>query len=241
MSGILAVIPARGGSKGIPRKNVRAFLGKPLLAWTVLAAQKSQVADRIVVSTDDEEIAAICRSLDVEIPFLRPHELAGDEVPTGPVIRHALDWMHGNDGWVPGHVLVLEPTSPGRRTQHIREAAALLINSGADTVASVSEIPHHYVPPKALQLQRDGVVVGADGTHPREMIHRRQELPRYYAFNGLIFACKVELLLQDSPTLWGERVLGYVVDAEYSVDLDRHGDWVPAEAQLRLILEGGSA
>jgi len=233
---MLGIIPSRGGSKAIPRKNIKEFLAKPLLAWTIEVAKESGVFDRLILSTEDEEIAQIGRAYGAEVPFLRPSELAQDATPTAPVVRHAIEWLKDDGGWIPQFVMVLEPTSPGRRAFHIREATALLQRGGGDSVASISEVPHHYVPTKLLKLNSDGIIAGIDGTHVRNMVHRRQDLPQYYGFNGLIYASKAELVMTESPTLWGEKVVGYVVDSKYSVDLDRPEDWAPAEAKLRDIL-----
>ena len=233
---ILAVIPARGGSKSIPRKNVKNFLNKPLLAWTVEAARESGVCERVILSTDDEEIARVGAAYGAEVPFLRPKDLAQDTTPTEPVVRHTLDWLKDYGEEIPDFVMVLEPTSPSRRAFHIREAVMLLTSNGAESIASVSEVPHHYVPSKALKLHNGGALTGVDGTPIRNMIHRRQDLPKCYAFNGLIFACKTELILRNPPTLWGDVVLAHVSDPKYSLDLDRPEDWVPAEERMRQIL-----
>ncbi len=233
---ILGVIPARGGSKGIPRKNVKLFLGKPLLAWTVEAAKASGVLDRIIVSTEDREIAEIGTKCGAEVPFLRPAELAQDETPTVAVIQQLLEQLKTTENYVPEFVMVLEPTSPGRRAFHVREAAALLTSNGADSVASISPVPHHYVPPKVLTLQPDGWITGASGTAVKAMLHRRQELPAYYALNGLIFSCRSGLLFQDPPSLWGDKVAGYTVDPKYGLDLDGPEDWSAAEFQLQQIV-----
>lgn len=234
--GFLAVIPARGGSKSIPRKNVKLFLGRPLMAWTVEVARKSAIFEHIVLSTDDEDIAELGRSLGAEVPFLRPASLAEDTVPTGPVVQHAVRWLAEHDGWMPDWLMVLEPTAPGRRPFHLRAAASLLTD-GADSVASVSIVPHHYRPGKVLRLDADGTMTGINGTPLDRMIHRRQELPVCYALNGLVFACRTALVLQEPPTLWGRRVLAYVVDPKFAVDLDTAEDWVPAEARVRQLLE----
>ena len=232
----LAVVPARGTSTGIPRKNVRELLGRPLLAWTVEAALASGVCERVLVSTEDDEIAETARACGAEVPFLRPQELARDDTPTAPVVRHALDWLRAGGEALPELVLVLEPTSPTRRPAHIREAVELLASSGADSVASVSEVPHHHVAEKQLRLAGDGALTGLDGTPVGAMTHRRQDLPVRYALNGLVFACRSELLLREPPTLWGDRVLGFVVDPRFAVDLDGPEDWAVAEARLREIL-----
>lgn len=234
---VVAVVPARGASKGVPRKNVREFLGKPLLAWTIQAATESGVLDRIVLSTEDREIAEAGKAWGAEVPFLRPAELAGDAVPTAPVVCHALDSLRRGEGLCPDYVMVLEPTGPARQPFHVREALELLIRSRADSLASISEVPHHFVPEKILKREADGTVRGVRGTPVRDMIHRRQDLPRHYAFNGLIFACRAAVLLESNPpTLWGERVVGYETDPKYNVDIDTPEDWVAGEAQMRRIL-----
>jgi len=233
----LAVVPARGGSKGIPRKNVRPFLGRPLLAWTVDVARESGVFGRVVVSTEDAEIARVAAECGAEVPFERPAELARDDSPTAPAVRHALEWMETQAGWSPRFVMVLEPTAPARRAFHVREAAELLASGDADTVASVTELPHHYNPEKVLRRAADGTLTGIDGRHIRDMVHRRQDLPRYHAFDGLLFGCRRELLFADPPTLWGPRVAGYVVEPRFAIDIDRPEDWGSAEVRMREILE----
>jgi CMP-N,N'-diacetyllegionaminic acid synthase len=224
---LLALIPARGGSKGISRKNARPFRGKPLVVWAVEAALASGVCDRIVVSTDDDEIEALARAAGADV-VRRPPEVAADEVSTAEVARHALDTL----GERPDLVLVLEPTSPARSPEHVREAAALLTRGHAESIASVSEVPHHYVPSKALQLGEDGAIAGVDGTSVARMTHRRQDLETVYAFNGIIFGCRGELLRRDPPTLWGDRVVAQVLDSRFAIDLDRPEDWAPAEARV---------
>lgn len=234
---ILGLIPARGGSKGIPRKNIRTFIDRPLIAWTIEAARQSGVCDRVLVSTDDDEIARVARRFGADVPFLRPAALAGDEVLTAPVIRHAVEWLAAQGAPVPDWVFVLEPTAPSRRFWHLQQAAKLLEREQGDSLASVSRVPQHYVPSKQLTLKADGTLTGVDGSAIRYMIHRRQELPASYAFNGLLFACRSGVLRQEPPTLWGERVLAYVTDEQYTVDLDDPEQWPAAEARVRRLLE----
>jgi len=233
---VLGVIPARGASKGIPRKNARELLGRPLVAWTIETARASGVLDELVLSTDDEEIAAVSRPCGLEVPFLRPADLASDETPTAPVVRHALEWLRRHRDAEFDLVVVLEPTSPARRPRHVREAVELLASSGADSVASVSPVPHHYAAEKQLRLGPDGALEGLDGRPAAAMTHRRQDLPACYAFDGLVFACRSALCLREPPTLWGERVLGYVVEPRYAIDLDRPEDWAAAEVRLAEIV-----
>jgi N-acylneuraminate cytidylyltransferase len=223
----IVVVPARGASKGIPRKNVKPFLGRPLLAWTVETALASGVG-HVLVSTEDDEVAEVATSCGAEV-VRRPLELAGDEVPTALAVRHAVD---GRDA---DYVVVLEPTAPARRVSHVTEALFLLERSGADSVATISEVPYHYTAEKQLRLAEDGAINALDGRPVAAMTHRRQEVEPAYAFNGLVWGCRVEVLAGD--TLWGERVVGLVVDSAYAIDLDRPEDWEPAEARVRELLD----
>ncbi len=232
----LAVIPARGGSKGIPRKNSKQFLGKPLLAWTVEVARKSGLFDRVLLSTEDANIAEIGRAYGADVPFLRPVELSEDATLTGPVILHAIEWLKHHEAWVPDYVMVLEPTSPARQAFHILESADLLISSGAESVASIAEVPHHYNPSKVLALDKDKTIRGFGGAHIKDMIHRRQDLPPCYAFCGIIFGCETSVLLRKPHTLWGRYIVGYAVDRRYALDIDTPEDWVISEARMRDIL-----
>lgn len=229
----LAVIPARGGSKSVPRKNTKEFLGKPLLAWTVEVARESGLFDRVILSTEDKKIAETGQAYGAEVPFLRPMELAEDTTLTGPVIRHAVEWLKCHEAWVPDYVMVLEPTSPARKAFHLLESANLIVESGAESVVSISELPHHYNPTKILTLHNDRTISGFDGTHIKDMVHRRQDLPTYYAFCGIVFGCKTSVLLPEPFTLWGRHIVGYVVDKRYALDIDSPEDWVIAETRMR--------
>jgi len=137
---IVGLIPARGGSKSIPRKNLALVAGRPLLAYTAQAALGAAGLDRVILSTDDGEIAAAGRSLGLDVPFLRPAALAGDEAGMVPVMRHMLDWL-AEEGIAEATLVLLQPTSPLRQARHIDEAVALLLDSGAETVVSVVEVP----------------------------------------------------------------------------------------------------
>src|SRR3989344_2196891 len=130
---ILGIIPARGGSKVIPRKNIKPFLGKPLIVWAIAALKESGVVSRIIVSTDDDEIASVARAYGAEVPFMRPAELAEDSTPTLPVLVHALSWLKENEGYTPEYVVLFEPTSAGKRPFHIREVVETLLQTGADS------------------------------------------------------------------------------------------------------------
>src|SRR5581483_400682 len=162
---VLGLIPARGGSKGVPRKNIRLLGGKPLLAYTAEAALAAQRLTRVVLSTDDEEIAAVGQSFGVEVPFLRPVELAQDNTPTLPVVQHALRWFEEHDTRFDA-ICLLQPTSPLRRAADIDASIELLERSDADTVISVLPVTLEYNPPwfysqnKAGWLHRGTVEYG---------------------------------------------------------------------------------
>ena len=212
-------------------------MGKPLLAWTMECARESGAFEKIVLSTEDQEIAETGRKYLAEVPFMRPEELATDTASTVAVVRHALEWLSKNQQFKPDFVMVLEPTAPLRQPFHIRDSVNLLMKGGVDSIASVSRVPHHFVPEKTLRIKADGSLEGYDGTPIRKMIHRRQDLPAYYAFNGLVFACRYDLIFENPPTLWGNKVFPLITEEKYSVDLDIPEDWLVAECKMREILQ----
>ena len=153
---VLGIITARGGSKGVPGKNLKLLAGKPLLAYTIEAARASLVLDRVILSTEDEAIAAAARELGCEVPFIRPAELSRDDTPHLPVIQHASAWMQNQGNYQSDVVMVLQPTSPLRTATDITNAIALLESSGADSVLSVTEVPAHNHPSRTLRLDDEG-------------------------------------------------------------------------------------
>lgn len=229
----LAIIPARGGSKGIPRKNIKHLAGKPLIARTIEPARAAGVFDRVVVSTDDAEIADVARQHHADVPFLRPQALAQDETPTLPVIEHAVQWLKENEGVEYEYVVVLEPTFPLRTPEHIKEALALLYESDADSVVSVVPVPGHFKPHWQFLLNDNQTLSVFTGEAVRDIIPRRQELPVTYTRNGAIYAFKANLLFQENPTMYGEKTVGYLMGEEYSVDIDEPDDWDRAEAKIK--------
>jgi CMP-N,N'-diacetyllegionaminic acid synthase len=216
---VLALIPARGGSKGIPRKNLAPVAGRPLLAWTAEAALGSRAVTRTVVSTEDDEIAAAARSLGAEV-LLRPRELAADDTPMQPVITHALEELD-----VPEVLVLLQPTSPLRRAEHIDEAVDLLLASGADSVVSVVEVPHRYRPGSLMALDGDRLVRLAD-----DHAATRQEKPLVYARNGpAVLALRPDRIGTD---LYGGDCRPYVMGPRESLDVDEPFDLELAELLL---------
>ena len=230
---ILGIITARGGSKGIPGKNVKVLAGRPLLAYTIDAARESGALDRVIVSTEDDAIAAAARSMQCEVPFARPAELSRDETPHLPVIQHAAQWMREHAGYQPDAVMILQPTSPLRSGADIAEAARLLESSGADSVVSVAEVSAHAHPLRMLRLDERGeATLFATGEPVRRRINRRQDLPRAWVMNGAIYACRTGVLFAAEPSLYGDRVVACPMPADRSISIDDFEDWAAAERAL---------
>jgi N-acylneuraminate cytidylyltransferase len=234
---ILGIIPARGGSKSIPRKNIKSFAGKPLIAWSIAAARDSGIVDRVIVTTDDDEIAAIAKEHGAEIPFLRPKELAEDTTPTLPVLQHAVSFLRESEGYYPEYVLLLEPTSPGRRSFHLTDAVEILEKTGADSVVALGTVPGHHSPFWQFNVKEDNSIELFTGGKITNIIRRRQDLPKTYFRNGAFYLFRTDLLFAPEPSLYGEDVRGYPMDPRYSIDIDSHEDWVIGEALLGAIIK----
>jgi CMP-N,N'-diacetyllegionaminic acid synthase len=231
---VLGVVTARRGSRAIPGKNVRPLLGKPLIAYTFEAAVGSGAFDRLVLSSDDPACMEIARRCGCDVPFTRPAALAADETPHLPVMQHAVRWLEEHEGYRPDAVMILQPTSPARQPHHIREAIALLERSGADSVVSVSEIPVHYHPLRALRVDDTAhASLFVTGEPVRRRINRRQELPPAWVFNGAIYLFRTHTVLNAAePSLYGNRVVTLSMPDRYSVSIDGLEDWAVAERAL---------
>ena len=231
---ILGLVTARGGSKGIPGKNIKILGDKPLLAYSILAAQQSQVLDRIVLSTDDQKIADVGKKLGVEVPFIRPTALAVDTASSLGVVQHAVEWLRGHEQYFPDFVIILQPTSPLRQAFHIKEAIDLLLSSDFDSVLSVGLIPENFNPSKAMIINEEGSLRLFSGRLVGERVARRQELKDAYWSTGAIYAFKTELVLsKENPNFYGNRVMPYVVEDKYTIDINTPDDWQKAEMVLR--------
>lgn len=225
---ILGLIPARGGSKGIPRKNIVNLAGKPLLAYTCEAALGSRYIDRVVLSTDDEEIAQIGHDCGVEVPFMRPAELARDDTPSLPVAQHAIEWLREHESWNADLLVLLQPTSPLRRAHHIDAALSIMLESQADTVVSVVEVPHRYSPYSVMELKGGALQPFLPGQAQFDR-YRRQTMPRFYARNGpAVLITRVGVLFRDQ-SFYGQLVLPYIMDEVDSLDIDTLYDLEIAE------------
>jgi len=234
---ILALIPARGGSKSLPRKNLHSMLGRPLLAWSIHHAQTSKYVNRIIVSTDDEEIAQVARTWGAEVPFMRPAEYAQDMSPDIDVFRHALQWLHTNEGYVPDLILHLRPTGPARRVSKIDAAfEKILAHPEADSLRSASLAVQ--TPFKMWFLQDDGTMkpVITHDTIKESHSVARQMLPKAYWQNGYVDITKPRTILEKNSMV-GDRPLSFVID-ENVPDVDYLDDIPKVEAALKAILEG---
>ncbi len=228
---ILAIIPARGGSKGIPRKNIRNFSGYPLIAWSIAAARQSGLVTRVIVSTDDEEIAAVARAWGAETPFLRPAEFAQDKTTDLPVFEHALRWLSEKENYHPDVVIQLRPTSPIRPRDCVDGAIrTLLAHDDADCVRGI--VPAGQNPHKMWRLPEDGsgpmrsllAVPGIDEPYNAP----RQVLPPVYWQTGHIDAIRPRAILQKG-SMSGDVIYPLIIDPKFTVDLDNLNDWVRAE------------
>jgi len=224
---ILAVIPARGRSKEIPRKNLKDLGGMPLIAHTIRSAQQAGTLDRVILSTDSPEIAEVGKRYGVEVPFLRPAELAADESPMAPVLAHAVAFVEKERGKSIDAVVLLQPTSPFRTAAHIDEGIRLLMETGADSVVGLCKARQN---PYWMWIIRDGHVerLLPEGANFR----RRQDLPEVHRVNGAFYASRRHVIMDQGQVL-GEKVRGIIMTEEDSLDIDAPLDFTIAESMLR--------
>lgn len=241
MTEVIALIPARGGSKSIPRKNIRAFAGYPLIAYSIAAGLASEHVSRVIVSTDDPEIASLSRRYGAETPFIRPAECAQDNTPDLPVFQHALTWLAENEDYQPEIVVQLRPTSPLRRVWHIDQAVEqLLTHPEADSIRTVCA-PFQN-PFKMWQIRPDGLMqpliaaelisskaVGENRLEPYNM--PRQLLPDVYWQTGYVDAAWSDTILEKS-SMTGDSILPLVIPPSDWIDIDSADDWRRAERML---------
>lgn len=225
---ILGIIPARGGSKGIPGKNIKYLGDKPLLAYTIEATLKSKLLIRSILSSDSEEIIAKGKKLLVEVPFVRPAEFAKDDTASIEVVKHALSFF-AKENIQFDAVCILQPTTPFRREGLIDEAINKFQSENFDSLVSVREVPHEFNPHWTFE-EEDGKLKIATGE--KQIISRRQELPKAFHRDGAIYLTKTEVILIQN-SLYGDKI-GYVVNsASDYVNLDTQADWEKAEKILK--------
>jgi len=225
---ILAVITARGGSKGIPGKNLVPVGGKPLIAWSIEVALRAPSVSRVIVSTDDEEIAQEARKWGAEVPFMRPRELAGDYSPHIPVVIHATKWMESHTGIRSDYIMLLQPTSPLRSSKDIENAIRIIMEKQGDSVISVCETSAH--PYLSKKLTGDGKI--KDFIPCPEGYLARQRIPPVYMFNGAIYLVRRDVLME-RKTFQTEKTYAYVMPPDRSLDIDTPWDLYLADLIFR--------
>lgn len=220
---MLAVIPARGGSKGVPGKNIKELAGKPMIAYTIEAAIKSEIFDKIVVSTDSQEIAEIALKYGAEVPFIRPAEISGDLVSSDDVVLHALQYYE-SQGLIHDEVCKLQPTSPLRNAEHIKSAYGLFKEKKADYLVSVCECEH-----SPLWAGTIGADLRLDNFISEEVKRAcRQDMPTYYRLNGAIYMGKTACFY-NSKNFLGKNSIAFIMKQEESIDIDSQLDFDIAE------------
>ncbi|MDA8100061.1 MAG: acylneuraminate cytidylyltransferase family protein [Nitrospiraceae bacterium] len=219
---VLAIIPARGGSKGVPRKNIRMVAGKPLIAWTIEAAKKSRYIDRCILSSEDAEIIQVAKEWGCEVPFVRPAELSQDDTPGVDPVIHAVQQVPGYD-----YAVLLQPTSPLRRVEDIDGCVALCVTKAAPACVTVTE------PDKSpfwmFTVDTKGIMHKLIPSHD---ISRRQDLPKVYALNGAVYVIESSRLIQERSFL-PDTTLAYRMEKQYSLDIDSEMDVMIAEALMK--------
>ncbi|OGO28972.1 MAG: cytidyltransferase [Chloroflexi bacterium RBG_16_54_18] len=231
---MLGLIPARGGSKSIPRKNIRSFAGYPLIAYSIAAGLVAESISRLVVSTDDDEIAEVALRFGAEVPFIRPNEFSQDHTPDLPVFRHAIQWLNENQGYQPEVIVQLRPTSPLRRVSHIDQAVNQLVSRpDADSIRTVC-VPFQN-PFKMWQIGPDGFMQALLNTEDPEPYNLpRQVLPEIYWQTGYVDAAWTRTIMRKN-SMTGDKILPLLIDASEWIDIDSSSDWRRAE----LLLESG--
>lgn len=218
---VLGLIPARGGSKGVPRKNIRPLCGKPLLQYTAEAALNSRSLSKVILSTEDEEIAEVGRACGLSVPFFRPAELAEDATPMLPVIQHALQWMEA-EGECFDALCLLQPTNPLRRSEDVDGCIELLEKTDSDTVVTVLPVPAEYNP-HWVYFKGEGDILRLSTGEPSP-ISRRQDLPPAFHREGAVYVTRTQVI-KERNSLYGERLAGYLMDPNRSVNIDDATDW----------------
>ena len=217
---VLALIPARGGSKGIPGKNIKILAGKPMLAWTIEAAKQSKYIDRLILSSDDEKIMAVAEEYDCEVPFQRPDELAQDDTSGVAPILHALATLDETFDYV----VLLQPTSPLRQTEDIDKCIELCVEKQAVSCVTVSEVKENpnlmFTIEEKQQLKR--ILCGS------EKYNRRQDFPVYYTLNGAVYVMQCKWLQQEKKVISGETIAS-IMPRDRAVDIDELLDFIICE------------
>jgi CMP-N,N'-diacetyllegionaminic acid synthase len=226
---ILGLIPARGGSKSIPRKNIKLLEGKELIHYTIETGLSCSLIHELIVSTDDEDIAKVSRNKGAKVPFLRPTHLATDKSPSIDTVIHALQYFE-DIGQPFDAVCLLQPTTPFRDNDDLKNAIEKFIKQDADSLISVREVPHTYNPHWIFEEKEDGFLKISTGES--NIISRRQDLPKSYYRDGAIYITKAAVILEQK-SLYGNTIIHYEMKASSAINIDTLADWKMAEAYIK--------
>jgi CMP-N,N'-diacetyllegionaminic acid synthase len=221
----LAIIPARGGSKGIINKNLKLFDDKPLIQYTIEAALKSNIFDKVIVSSDSEDILKYVRNFNIETPFIRPSHLGGDNVLMKDVVIHALNWLEQYESFDPDIIYLLQPTSPLRTYRHIIDSYNLFKDSSADTLVSVVKVPHNFTINSMMRIQNNRL----KKVNSLEEIPLRQEKEIFYSRNGAAIYCFRKKYFIENKKFFDDDTIPFIMDKISSIDIDDIDDFILAE------------
>jgi CMP-N,N'-diacetyllegionaminic acid synthase len=228
---ILAIIPARGGSKGVPNKNIKLFFDAPLLAYTFSAAKQSRLLSKIILSSEDDLIIGVAKSIGLEVPFVRPNYLSNDYSSSIDVVKHSIEFFE-EKGINFDAICLLQITSPFREKGFIDRAIEKFISTNSDALISVQKVPHEHNPHWVFEQNESGLL--SISTGEKQIIKRRQELPDAYFRDGSIYITKIEAIKQGS--FFGERLSFIESDNELYANIDTLDDWKKAEEKYPKIL-----
>lgn len=229
---ILGVITARGGSQGIPGKNIKDLCGKPLIAYTIEAARGSQYLTRTVVSTDYENIAEVAKKFGGDVPFMRPREFAEARSTSVSTVQHALNWLKENAGEDYDYLMILQPTSPMRTSEDIDECIKLIVDTDSDSVMSMKQLVN-FSPKKTKKIE-NGIIIPYFEEEGMQSARRQDEIPAY-GRNCAVFLTRVDLIKKGD--LFGKISRSYLMPEERSVDIDSPSDFELAEFWMKKYLE----
>ena len=224
---VLAIIPARSGSKEVPNKNIKEINNKPLISWTIIEAKKSKKIDKLIVSTDSEEYALICKILNAEVPFLRPDNLSKDKSSSLEVVHHSIKWLKNNLDYEPDYILLLQPTSPLRTSKDIDKSINIALQNNADSVVSVEKVVKH--PNYMRSINKKGLLINYLNQSQNHI--RRQELDEVFILNGAIFLVKTEVILNGS--WYGNKCYPIIMPQERSIEIDSQFDFLLSDLLMK--------
>jgi len=237
---IIAVIPAKGDSKRVPRKNLRIMFGKPLIAWTIEAAKNSAEIDRVIVSTSDEEIAKVAKKYGAEVPFMEPPEIAAGGGDIEKALLYAVEWLKKNENYVPDAVILLQTTNPLRQSQDLNRIIEQFQRSGSDSVVAVCKALGNHNPTWMLKRDEERGAQMFNGADMRTISSMRsQDLPDCFFRNDIAYVFKPSNLYQTPPNLYGGKIDLHIMDEIYDTDINTEEDWHITEDKLgRLVFAG---